>query len=372
MSLPTICQLLHSLTVGGAEVLAARLGRQLHERYRFVYVCLDELGLLGEQLRGEGFPVHVLGRKPGVDGRLTFRLARLLRQEGVDLIHAHQYTPFFYGLTARLLYRRPPVLFMEHGRAFPDYPRRKRMLANRLLLERRDRVVGVGEGVRQALIRNEGIPAGRVEVVYNGIDVDAFAKEVHDRDAVRRELAVAADDFVVLLVARLDPLKDLATAVRTVERVARQHARFRLLLVGEGPERGLVEGLVREKTLQEHVRLLGLRRDLAQLYAAADLFLLTSVSEGIPVTVLEAMAAGLPVVATNVGGLPEIIEDGHTGLLTSAGDDAALAERIVQLLKDAASRERLADAGRAHVRAHFTEAQMHAGYERLYREMLHG
>src|SRR6516165_4253528 len=136
----TVCQVLHTLCVGGAEVLAARLARRLRDRYRFLFVCLDELGTLGEELRNEGFPVHVLGRRPGLDLRCTYRLAALLRRERVDVIHAHQYTPFFYCLTARLLCRRPALLFTEHGRHFPDYPRRKRMLANRLLLRQRDRV----------------------------------------------------------------------------------------------------------------------------------------------------------------------------------------------------------------------------------------
>src|SRR5204862_1893786 len=133
------------------------------------------------------------------------------------LVHAHQYTPFFYALAARLLYRRPPVLFTEHGRHQPDYPRRKRMVINRLLLERRDRVVGVGEAVRQALIANEGIPARRIEVVYNGIDANQFAPARHlegQREKVRAELGLSATDLVILQVARLDYLKDHATAVR--------------------------------------------------------------------------------------------------------------------------------------------------------------
>src|SRR5207253_8484624 len=131
--------------------------------------------------RAEGFPVEVLGRKAGLDWACPLRLARLLRRERVDVLHAHQYTPFFYGLAARLATRfagsppRRPILFTEHGRHQPDYPRPKRMLANRLLLSRRDRVVGVGAAVRRALIANEGIPPRRVAVRYNGSDVDAFA-----------------------------------------------------------------------------------------------------------------------------------------------------------------------------------------------------
>src|SRR6266536_3003325 len=109
----TVCQVLHSLQVGGAEVLAARLARNLRKSCRFLFVCLDELGTLGEELRSEGFPVEVLGRRSGVDLRCAWRLAQVLRRERVDLIHAHQYTPFFYALMARLVYRRSPVLFME-------------------------------------------------------------------------------------------------------------------------------------------------------------------------------------------------------------------------------------------------------------------
>src|SRR2546423_3463873 len=153
----TVCQLLHSLNVGGAEVLAARLARRWRGTFRFVFACLDEVGPLGEERRAEGFPVEVLGRKAGLDWGCPLRLARLLRRERVDVLHAHQYTPFFYGLAARLATRfagslpRRPILFTEHGRHQPDYPRPKRMLANRLLLSRRDRVVGVRAAVRQAL-----------------------------------------------------------------------------------------------------------------------------------------------------------------------------------------------------------------------------
>src|SRR5438105_6718745 len=186
----TICQLLHSLTLGGAEILAARLARQLQDRFSFVFVCLDQLGTLGEQLRGEGFAVHVLERRSGLDWRCAFRLARLLRREEVHIVQAHQYTPFFYALLARLLYRRPAVLFTEHGRHFPDFRRRKRVLANRILLEGRDRVVSVGKAVQEALIRNEGLAPERVQVIYNGIDLAGFLNGQDLRARVRQELGI--------------------------------------------------------------------------------------------------------------------------------------------------------------------------------------
>jgi glycosyltransferase involved in cell wall biosynthesis len=363
-------QVLHSLGVGGAEVLAARLARQQRAGYRFAFACLDGLGTLGEELRDEGFPVWVLHRGAGVDWRAALRLARLLRRERVALVHAHQYTPFFYAAVARWLGRRVPILFTEHGRHLPDYPRRKRMLANRFLLGRRDRVVGVGRAVGQALVANEGIPAGRVEVIYNGIDVAAFAAGPDDRTRLRAPLGLGADDLVLMQVARLDYLKDHATAVRALQHVVARRPTARLLLVGDGPERAKIEEETRGRGLAGHVCFLGQRGDVARLLPAADLFLLTSISEGIPLTLIEAMSAGLPVVSTRVGGVGEVVLDGRTGLLAAAGDDRTLSEHILRLAASADLRRQLGEQGRRRAADLFSEPQMHAGYLRLYREML--
>jgi glycosyltransferase involved in cell wall biosynthesis len=367
----SICQVLHSLGIGGAEVLAARLARQLGKAYRFVFVCLDECGTLGEQLQEEGFTVAVLHRRAGLDWRAAFRLARWLRRQRVDLVHAHQYTPFFYAVAARWLGRRAPVLFTEHGRHFPDYPRRKRILANRFLLGRRDRVIGVGQAVRQAVIANEGIAPQRVDVIYNGVDMNPFFRAVPDRTSLRSEMGCGPDDLVLLQVARLDYLKDHATALRTLQNVLAHKPGARLVLVGDGPQRSKIEEEMKRRDLGGRVVFLGQRGDVARLLSAADVFLLTSISEGIPLTVIEAMSAGVPVVATRVGGVGEIVIEGTTGLLAPAGDDRALAEHVLRLAAAPELRRRLGDEGRARARAVFSEEQMHAGYERVYREMLH-
>ncbi|HKI37098.1 MAG TPA: glycosyltransferase [Gemmataceae bacterium] len=370
IALPTVAHLLHTLNVGGAEVLAARLGRRLRDDFRFVFFCLEQLGTLGEQLRGEGFQVHVIGRRPGLDFGCCWRLSRRMRGAGVDLLHAHQYTPFFYGITARQFYRRPPVLFTEHGRTFPDYRRPRRVLANRALLARRDRVVAVGDAVRRALIDHEGIPAARAGVIYNGIALPSGTATADDRAAARRAMGVGPDDFVLLQVARLDPLKDHATAVRAVAGVAQRRPDVRLVLVGEGPDFPAIQELVGKRQLDSVVRLLGLRTDVPRLWAGADAALLTSVSEGIPLTLLEAMAARLPVVSTNVGGVPEVVEDGRTGLLAAAGDDEGLARQILRLAEDSELRRAMGEAGRCRAEERFDEARMLGAYRRLYHEML--
>jgi sugar transferase (PEP-CTERM/EpsH1 system associated) len=370
LSRPTVCQVLHSLQVGGAEMLATRYAHRLRDHYRLIFACLDSLGSLGEQLQADGFPVFVLQRTPGLDLKCAWRLAELLRRERVDLIHAHQYTPFFYSLIARLRARRPPILFQEHGRHHPDTRRVKRVLANRILLERRDRVVGVGESVRQALIEKEGIPAGRVSVIYNGIDLPPRGFVQSERAVARQELGVGPAEPLIIQVARLDYLKDHATAIRSIAHVVNRWPNARLFLVGDGPLREAIEEAVGRANLERAVRLLGQRSDVARLLTAADLFLLTSISEGIPLTVIEAMAAGLPVVSTAVGGVAEVVEDGVTGFLTPAGDDHALATRIGELLDSPRTRQEMGRRGRDRAETLFSEQGMCTRYHELYREML--
>ena len=370
---PVICQVLHGLGIGGAEVLAVRMARRLRDQFRFVFACLDELGPLGHSLRSEGLPVHVLGRRPGIDWRCALRLSRVLERERVDLVHAHTYSPFFYAMGARLLCRRPSVLFTEHGRPYPDAPRRRRVWANRLLLERRDRVVGVGEAVRDALIANEGFSADRVGVVRNGIDLSPFGSEAlgtHERVETRHRLGVTPDELVILHVARLDPQKDHATALRSFARLRERRLGVRLVIVGDGHELQRVTALIESLHLDSAVALLGERRDVPRLLAAADVLLLTSVTEGLPLAVIEAMAAGLSVVATRVGGVAEVVEDGVTGLLAPSGDVEATANQLLTLASDADQRRRMGEAGRARAQALFSDAHMLAQYRNLYRDMI--
>jgi len=369
---PTVCQVLHSLGVGGAEVLAVRLAERLNGSTRFVFVCLDELGTLGESLRGRGFPVHVLQRRPGLDWSCVRRFREVLKFERVDLIHAHQHTPFSYSALSRLGRATPPILFTEHGRHHPDHPGLKRRLANRLLLRPRDRIVAVGEAVRSALIHNEGLPADRVSVAYNGIPIDRFDRtfSTAERADARREMRVEADDLVLIQVARLDYLKDHPTALRTLRRLAGRFPGARLVLVGEGPEAPAIRTLIAELGLEGRVRMLGLREDVPRLLAAADIALLTSVSEGIPLTLIEAMAAGLPVVSTHVGGVAEVVVDRQTGLLAPSADDDALAEAVASLADDPESRRRMGARGRERARRLFSDQRMHDEYHKFYEVMI--
>lgn len=369
-SRPVIAQLVHTLNVGGAEVLAGNLARRLWGRYEFVFFCLDEPGFGAKRLQEEGFTVETIGRRNGLDWRCPLRLSARLRHHHVDLIQAHQYTPFFYAMMARLRYRRPPVVFTEHGRHFPDFPRPKRKVANRLLMERRDRVIAVGPSVKVALMEYEGIPDRRIDVILNGIDTDRFTPSTETRADVRAELGIESDDYLVMMVARLDPIKDHFTAIRACTQAAKTVSNLKLLLVGDGPEREAIEKYITQEGLSHLVQLLGTRSDVPRLLSAADTLLLTSVSEGIPLTIIEAMATGLPVVSTKVGSIAEVIANGSTGFLAEARDHSALAERLIQLGRSAALRIAMGDQGRARAVAEFSESQMAERYASLFDELL--
>lgn len=385
---PVIVHVLHRLYLAGAEVLAAELARKLGGPggvFRFTFVCLDEIGPLGEQLQQEGFEVVSLARRPGVDWQVARRLAEWVQRWKVGLIHAHQYTPFFYAAASRLppanwTCRGPAILFTEHGRHYPDPRKWRRVLANKVLLRPGDRVTAVGRFVRDALVEREGIPGKRIQVIYNGIDPERFPQGSQAqavRVQVRQELGISLDQVVAVQVARFHPVKDHETGLRAWAEVQRRWAGGRqpgslLLLVGDGPQRPVMEKLTEELGIAGSVRFLGVRNDVERLLTASDLFMLSSLSEGISVTLLEAMAAGLPVAATDVGGNSEVVEEERTGFLSPRQDVQRLAENLWRLLKDPDLRRKLGAAGRQRVLERFTQARMHQEYAQLYARMLGG
>lgn len=371
---PMIAHVLHRLDRAGAEVLAADLARGLRDRFGFVFLCLDALGPLAAELSSEGFAVESLDRQPGRDRGLSKRLRDRLMHHRVDIVHAHQYTPFFYSAFARgpLLRQHPAVniLFTEHGRHVPDTTCFKRRIANKtLLLKKTDRVTAVSKFVKHALIRNEGIPGKRISVIHNGIDPGPAPTD-QDRAAARKRLDISPNRPVVMQVARFHPVKDHASALRAWSIVHQQMPDALLVFVGDGPDRGTLEDLTRTLGLEDAVRLIGAVDNARQLIPAADLCMLTSLSEGLSVTLLEAMAAAKPIIATEVGGNPEVVANGKTGLLVPSGNIQAIAQAILQLLPNAPYTARtLGQAGRQRLFDAFTADRMHRMYAQYYESL---
>jgi glycosyltransferase involved in cell wall biosynthesis len=367
---PTICHLLDRSDVVEAETLAIQLARQCRSIYDSIIIYLDEPRPRVEGQGLEETPVHSIPRRPGLDWNCSRRLGSLLRRERVDLLHAHQSTTLIHGMIARLFYRRPPVLFTEHERRPPATPSPRRVVVNRVLLEGRDRVVAASQAVRQALILNEGLPPEQVAVIYNGIVPPPVTGAAWDRRSVRREIGVDADALLVLLPARFDPCQNHALAIRTLEHVVRDHPEVRLALVGEGPDRGMIEELAAQRGLGSHVLFLEPRGELSRLLIASDVVLLTGLCEGVPPVLIQALAAGRPVVAPRVGGVSEIVEDRVCGLLACPGDYGGLADHILRLGASPELREQFGRQGRKRLESLSSGASTPLLYSNLYRTML--
>lgn len=345
---------LHVMQVAGAEVLVREFIRRLGPRIVPHVYCLDAVGPIGEELIASGVPVVAFGRQPGLDWRLVGRMADRMRADRIEVVHAHQYTPFFYSsLAARRSGLRPRVVFTEHGRHYPDVVPWKRRLANRLFFDRlADDITAVCQFSADALARKDGFVRQAIQVIPNGIDAHEY-DSTEDQHAVRARLGLDPARRYVIIVARFHPVKDHATLIRAFRPVADRHDDVDLLLVGDGPLRPDIERQVSDLRLTGRVRLAGVQSNVPDWLRASDIFVLSSVSEAASVTLLEAMACGLPVVVSAVGGNPEIVRDEVDGLHVPRGDDAGFARAFIHLLEHPDVRARMGQSGAARVRRHF-------------------
>jgi glycosyltransferase involved in cell wall biosynthesis len=361
---------LHVMQVAGAEMLVAETIRRLGSRIEPTVLCLDAVGPLGEQLRSEGVDVVDLHRRPGRDWRVAWRLAREIRLRRIEVLHAHQYTPFFYAALARLLsLGRPRLILTEHGRHYPDVVSSKRRILNRLVLDRLASAVNACCSFSaQSLGRLDGFAPKRIEVIENGIELSRYTHPP-DRKTLREKLGLELHRRYIANVARFHPVKDQTMLLRAFAGVASQSSDVDLLLVGDGPLRGELEALTVELNLRERVRFLGIRSDVPEILAAVDVFALTSVSEAASLTLLEAMASGLPVVVTAVGGNPEIVREEREGLLVPRGDASATTAALLRLLNDSEASARMGAAGRARVKERYQLDQTVSTYYQLYQRL---
>ncbi len=364
---PHVCHLLHGLALGGVERCALRLALGTRPNFKASFCCLDSEGVLAEDARKEGFAVTALGRSPGVDWSCVRRLRTWLQEAEVDLIHAHTWSPFFYAASARWPKGRIPILYTEHARPHPDRRRLRRVIFNRLMLQPSDQVTAVSSWAAKQVARNEGIPTRRIRVISNGVEENEDSGLGNQRE----DLGLEKGRPLLLQVGRLDPLKDVATSLRVMKRL-QGDVQAILVLIGEGPDRGRLETMAQSLHLEDSVMFMGARRDVAAWMSAADVLLHTSLSEALPLVLLEAMEAGLPVVAADVGGVRELVMDGRTGLLAGVGDDLQLTNHILRLLRDPRLAESMGRTGRERVRRHFREDTMVQNYEQSYWSILRG
>jgi glycosyltransferase involved in cell wall biosynthesis len=339
--------------MGGLEKLLVEFARHADRScFDLHFISMGHRGILADDIEAAGWPVTALDEPTGLHPALTLRLARLLRRLGTDVVHTHDERPHLYCTPAGRLVGVARVVHTRHGRAL-NVSTRQRFLV-RLAALGVDDFVCVSHDIARLSI-DHGIPARKVTTIWNGVGLDGFP--------YRGPCASGP----AVIVGRLNPEKDHPTLLRAVARVARAEPSFRLEIAGDGPCRDQLYRLAGELSLAGNVRFLGPVRDVSGLLARARLFVLSSLSEGISLTLLEAMASGLPVVAMRVGGNPEVVAHGQTGYLVPTADPDALAAALLQLWHDPEAGRRQGAAGRRRVEQQFDVRGMVAAYEALYR-----
>lgn len=350
-----IVHVTQGLDIGGQEKLLVEFARHAdRDRFELRFVSLGTEGLLGKEIRDQGWPVHALEEPAGLRPDLPMRLAALFRRWRADLVHTHNHRPLVYaGVGARLA--RLPLLHTRHGQITGVSSRQLQLVrwASRLVHD----FVCVSEDAA-ARSREQGLAPGRLSCLPNGIDTHRFA------------FRGGRGDGPAVLVARLSPEKDVGTLLRAAALVQVNEPTFRLDIAGDGPCRQELEALARQLDPLGRIRFLGAVQGIPELLAEARFFVLSSLSEGISLTLLEAMASGLAVAATRVGGNPEVVDDGTTGLLVPPGNPPALAAALARLHRDGDLRRAFGSAGRRRVEERFDIRRMVAGYEDKYRQHL--
>jgi glycosyltransferase involved in cell wall biosynthesis len=343
------------LQVGGMEKLLVEFARYVdRQQFELLFVSLGERGSLAEDIEACGWPVVALQGREGLSAKLLWRLVRVFRSWNADIVHTHNSKPLVYAGPAARLAGIKRVVHTRHGQRYQAGSRATKLF--RFAARFADRVVSVSKDSAR-LSALEGIPADKISTVWNGIDISKF------------EYVGPKDGGPAAMVGRLSPEKDVETLIRAVPLVLRHHPHFLLLIAGDGPCRTDLQPLAASLGVVDHVRFLGEVRDVAGLLAGSSMFVLPSLTEGISLTLLEAMARGLPVIATRVGGNPEVVVEGETGFLVPTRSPVDLAEAILKLIGDPQQGRSMGLAGRTRVERDFDVRRMVAEYESLYLEL---
>ncbi len=352
-----------SLNPGGTERLVIEIAKALAPRIEPVVCCLDEPGAWAGELTAIGVPVIALHRAPGFQPRLGYAIAEVADAHGVDVLHCHHYSPFIYGQLAALVGRRRRVIFTEHGQLSGQKRSFKRSLLNPIVGRLPTAIYAVSGELRRGMI-DEGLPSRRVQVLHNGIDPGARPTSIA-RARARHALGIGDNVMLVGTAGRLDPVKDLSTLIAATTRLRQSVPAAKLAVIGDGPERGALEALA-SRVAPGAVLFTGYRSDVRLLLPAFDIFVNSSTHEGVSLTVLEAMAAALPVVATRVGGTPEVVADNETGVLVPSGNPERLAAAMKTLALAPERRRQMGEAGRFRMKKHFSLQAMTRGYLSAY------
>ena len=364
---PSILFVVHSLVVGGTENLVFQMAKLLKGQYRVGICCLDKKGTIWDLAEAEGIELFLIERPSGFNLATISELRKVFEIFSPSIIHAHQYTPLFYSSLAKLYSPLGmKLLFTEHGRHYPDIVSRKRRIFNKLLRFFIDKIIVVSEFTKTSLVEQEGFAGGEIEVIYNGIDCGSDI----DSQNIRDEIGVSHDTKILAVVGSLRPVKNPLFPLRAYSLIAKEFPSTKLLFLGEGELRPQLEEFIEENGLSEQVELIGSIYPAQPYFGSFNLFIMGSLSEACSLALLEAMQVGVPVIVSNRGGSPELVQNGEFGGIVDCDDDFALADEMRKVLLEDSDVAKKARMGMDHVRKNFSFELMFRRYSEVYSSML--
>ncbi len=367
-----VLHILSQLDVGGAELLVLSLLRNLDRGLFSPYVCtFTPGGALVADFEAANVPVLSIFKKHGIDLGLPLRLRRSFQASNFDIIHTHNYQPWFYACLTKLALPNVTVVHTEHSNLKPNQA--KEMVIEKFLSLLTYQVVGDCRKVSTFLTDKVGVSHAKTMTIHNGIPFPGRSFSRYQGLSLKEHLNLDKNTKIVGSVGRLVEDKNYGILLSAFTNILRVGIDASLIIVGEGTARPALEKQARELQIADRVHLVGLQRDIWRYFSLFDVFVLSSKDEGLPLALLEAMMSGLPVVCTDVGGISDVVVDGLNGYLVPASDSALLSVRIRQVLLNADLRKGLGSEARKTIRDQFLIDHMVAAYQRIYLNALnHG
>lgn len=366
-----VMQVARSMNLAGAQQVAFNLAAGLNRSQYHVSICAMGTGKLMDKAKEKGIETVVFDLDSLPRIKLLWRMMRLVKSQKIDIIHSHDFQANLYAFLVAKLTRIPVFIATQHGQYEYILKKKKRVLMHQLMAKHTDTMTVVCKAMKRNLIEHLGVPSNKIKVIYNGIDSSVFDIKFDNTEKIR-ELGLKAGAPVVGTVANLRPVKGYNYLLEAVAHVLEQIPSTIFLIIGEGPLRAKLENQSREIGISQNVLFLGRRKDIPSLLKIMDVFVLPSLSEALSIATLEAMAARIAVITTAVGGNPEVVSDGQTGLLVAPKDPPALAQAIIRLLKNPKLAREMGMAGRKRVEDKFSLPIMLEKTAQLYEELLRG
>jgi glycosyltransferase involved in cell wall biosynthesis len=363
-----IMHVVTTLNIGGLEILVLNLNRFIDRNLFIPMVCsLTSDGILEKEFEKIDVPVYTVAKKDRIDIILATKLRRLFKTEKIEIIHTHNITPFLYSMFGLKTGGAHELVHTVHSNV--KLHKKKLIIAQRCLAKHSYRIIGDCKKVSDFLKYQQGIPFDKVITIYNGVDIQKYGKDI-DVLEKRKEIGTDPDDALVICVANLLPVKNHNMLLRSFRKVVDIIPKTKLILAGDGICRGTLETLAKQLYLSDKILFLGHRQDIPELLEIADVFVLASKSEGLPLSVLEALASSKPVVVTDVGGNDEIVQNDYCGYLVSSGDENKMADRITDFLLHKEKAILFGKRGRRLVEEKFSLQKMARDYEQIYLEAI--